>query len=106
MDTTMIKFGELTEALTGYICNDAQDDIPYDYYRCVFKTVIQLNNDGKRCDINQAASVLLYLAFNDDHLNPSQLTENGLAALDHAEKFLQKIGTSSDEIDEQLIRCR
>jgi len=58
------------------------------------------------CDKNQATSLLLYLAFYNNHLNPSQLTANGLAALDHAEKFLQKIGASTDEIDKQLITYR
>jgi hypothetical protein len=58
------------------------------------------------CDKNQATSLLLYLAFNNDYLNPSQLTVNGLAVLDQAEKFLQKIGASTDEIDKQLITYR
>jgi len=91
----MIKFGELDKALSVYTCGDIREAIPVDYYRRVIKAAIKLYNDGQHWDINQAASVLLYLAFNDGHLHPSQLTASGLTALDYAEKFIQKTEITS-----------
>lgn len=98
----MIKFGELDKALSAYICSIAHESIPFDYYRRVIKATIKLNNYGQHWDINHAASVLLYLAFNDGHLHPSQLTADGLKALDHAEKCLHKAEAPGDQLDEQL----
>jgi hypothetical protein len=54
------------------------------------KTAIQMQNDGKHWDMQQSAAVLLYYAFNDGHLHPSQLTTDGLDALTFAEKLLHK----------------
>lgn len=98
----MIKLGELDKALKAYICSSSHDVIPFDYYRRVIKASIKLHDYGQHWDINHAASVLLYLAFNDGHLHPSQLTADGLNALDHAERCLRKAQTPKDKIDEQL----
>ena len=102
IDRKMIKFGELDKALTTYICSNANDTIPFDYYRRVIKATIKLNNYGQHWDINHAASVLLYLAFNDGYLHPSQLTADGLKALDHAENCLHSTEQAECEVDEQL----
>lgn len=89
----MVKYGELDQAITVYICGEAHEAIPVEYYRHVIKTAIRMYNDGKHWDMQQAAAVLLYYAFNDGYLHPSQLTSSGLQALDHAEKFLQESST-------------
>jgi len=97
----MVRYGELESALSVYVQSDIHDTIPVEYYRRVIKTAIKANNDGKHWDVHQAAAVLLYFAFNDGILTPSQLTAGGLRALDHAEAFLQeaKIITDSTEDD-------
>ena len=51
-----------------------------------------MNNSGRQWDMQQSALILLYLAFNDGHLSPSQLTLDGLEALDAAEKLMQSNG--------------
>lgn len=98
----MIKFGELDKALSTYICSSAHDAIPLDYYRRVIKAAIKLHNNGQHWDINRAASVLLYLAFNDGHLHPSQLTADGLKALDHAEACLHQVAGHQERTETQL----
>jgi hypothetical protein len=96
----MIKYGELDQALNAYTCGVVNDAIPVDYYRRVIKTAIKMHNSGQHWDIQQAAAVLLYFAFHDGHLRPSQLTADGLKALDHAEKFLQETRTTTNQADE------
>ncbi len=98
----MVKYGDLDEALSVYIRGDTHETIPIEYYRRVIKAAIKANNDGKQWDMHQAAAVLLYFAFNDGLLAPSQLTAGGLRALDHAEAFLQetkKITESAEDKD-------
>ena len=92
----MVKYGELDQALELYVRVDTHDAIPVEYYRRVIKTAIKANNDGKQWDMQQAAAVLLYFAFSDGLLAPSQLTAGGLKALDHAEAFLQENRISID----------
>lgn len=84
----MIRYGELDQAITIYTQGSVDEMIPPEYYRQVIKLAILMNNDGKQWDMQQSAAILLYLAFNDGHLQPSQLTSNGLEALDYAEKLL------------------
>ena len=86
----MIKYGELDQALATFICVDTHDVIPAEYYRRVIKAAIRANNEGKQWDMLQTAEVLLFFAFHDGLLAPSQLTGDGLKALDHAEAFLTK----------------
>ena len=88
----MIRYGALDQALAVYTRNDEREKIPVEYYRKVIKKAIEINNKGKQWDIQQSAAVLLYLAFSDGHLQPSQLTSNGLNALDYAEMLLQDTG--------------
>jgi hypothetical protein len=50
--------------------------------------------------MQQAAAVLLYFVFNDGLLSPSQLTSDGLKALDYAEMLLDVSQTMIDLIEE------
>lgn len=85
----MIRYGALDEAVTVYTQGDVHEAIPVEYYRQVMKLAIQMNNNGKHWDMQQSAAVLVYLAFSNGYLKPSQLTSSGLSSLDHAEKLLQ-----------------
>lgn len=85
----MIRYGELDQAITAYTRADAHERIPVEYYRRVIKIAISMNNAGKQWDMQQSAAVLLYLAFSEGHLQPSQLTTSGLNALDYAEMLMQ-----------------
>lgn len=96
----MVKYGELDKALANYVCGDTHDAIPAEYYRRVIKTAIKLNNEGKQWDMQQAAAVLLHFVFNDGLLSPSQLTSEGLKALDYAEMFLEISQTTIDLVEE------
>ena len=98
----MIKYGELHQALAIYTKTDIHEDIPVDYYRRVIKAWFRANNKGLSWDVQQAASILIYLAFNEGALHPSQLNTDGLKALDWAEKFLQQIKTDTNENNEVL----
>ncbi len=98
----MIKYGELHQALAIYTKTDIHEDIPVDYYRRVIKAWFRANNKGLSWDVQQAASILIYLAFNEGALHPSQLNTDGLKALDWAEKFLQQIKTGTNENKEVL----
>ncbi|MBT8120333.1 MAG: hypothetical protein KJN89_11535 [Gammaproteobacteria bacterium] len=91
----MIRYGELHKALTAYTMEDIHEDIPIDYYRRVIKACLRANNHDLAWGVQQAASILLYLAFNDGHLQPRQLNANGLKVLDWSEKFLEQL--QSDE---------
>jgi len=85
----MVKYGELDKAISKFTCSGVPENIPVEYYRRMIRIAIKMHNDGKHWDMHQAALVLLYIAFHDEHLHPSQLTASGLKALDHAEKLLQ-----------------
>lgn len=87
----MIKYGELHQALARYTNTDIHEDIPLDYSRRVVKAWYTANNKGLNWDVQQAATILLYIAFNEGEIRPSQLNTNGLKALDFAEKFLAQI---------------
>ena len=95
----MIRYGELDQEITVYTRGDVHETIPVEYYRQVIKLAITMNGNGKQWDMHQSAIILLYLAFSDGHLQPSQLTPGGLKALDYAEKLLQDNGISADEVD-------
>jgi len=93
----MIKYGELHQALARYTNVDIHEDIPVDYYRRVIKAWFRANNKGLSWDVQQAASILIYLAFNEGILYPSHLNTDGLNALGWAENFLQQIKENSNE---------
>jgi len=93
----MIRYGELDQALSVYTRNDEREKIPMGYYRRVIKLAIEINNKGKQWDMQQSAAILLYLAFSDGHLQPSQLTSSGLNALDYAEMLLQDTGIGIEQ---------
>ncbi|MCK4706131.1 MAG: hypothetical protein KAT90_11665 [Gammaproteobacteria bacterium] len=84
----MIRYGELDQAITVYTRVDVHEIIPAEYYRRVMKIAIKMNNEGKHWDMQQSAAILLYLAFTDEHLQPSQLSAEGLEVLDYAEKLM------------------
>lgn len=94
----MIRYGELDQAITVYTRTVVHDKIPVYYYRHVIKLAIVMNNSGRQWDMQQSAIILLYLAFNDGHLPPSQLTLAGLEALDYAEKLMQSNGMGIAQI--------
>ena len=96
----MVKYGELDKALAAYVRGDTHDAIPAEYYRRVIKTAIKVSNEGRQWDMQQAATVLLYFVFNDGLLSPSQLTADGLKALDYAEMFLEVSQTTIDLVEE------
>ena len=91
----MIKYGELHQALARYTCDDIHESIPVDFYRRVIKACFLANNKGLNWDVNQAASILIYLAFNEGYIQPSQLNSGGLKTLDWAENFLDQINTDT-----------
>jgi len=91
----MIKYGELHQALARYTREDIHENIPVDYYRRVIKACFRANNKGLNWDINQAASILVYLAFNEGYIQPNQLNSSGLETLDWAENFLDQINTDT-----------
>jgi hypothetical protein len=93
----MIKYGELHQALARYTNTDIHEDIPLDYSRRVVKAWYTANNKGLSWDVQQAAIVLLYIAFNEGEIKPGQLNTDGLKALDWAEKFLAQIKASAIE---------
>jgi hypothetical protein len=97
----VVKYGELDRALSVYVRGNTHDIIPVEYYRRVIKATIKANNEGKQWDMHQAAAVLLYFAFNDGLLAPSQLTAGGLKALDHAEAFIRKTRIITDSGEEK-----
>ena len=94
----MIRYGELDQAITIYTRTVVHEEIPVYYYRQVIKLAIMMNNTGRQWDMLQSAGILLYLAFHDGHLKPSQLTPAGLKVLDHAEKLIQINGMRIDQI--------
>ena len=103
----MVKYGELDRAMRVYTSVAAHDVIPVEYYRRVIRIAIEMHNDGKHWDMQQAAAVLVYLAFHGDHLHPSQLTASGLKALDYADKLLQEnrvIADLAEEVSRQPVR--
>ncbi len=102
----MIKYGELHQALAQYTNVDLHEDIPVDYYRRIIKAWFRANNKGLSWDVQQAASILLYLAFNEGILQPSQLNTSGLNALLWAETFLQQIETDENENEEVLAALK
>ncbi len=93
----MIKYGELHQALACYTCEDIHENIPVDLYRRVIKACFRANNKGLNWDVNQAASILVYLAFDEDYIQPNQLNSSGLKTLDWAESFLKQIDTDNDK---------
>lgn len=100
----MIRYGELDQAIAVYTCKESHDAIPVEYYRRVIKTAIKMHNNGQHWDMQQSAVVLLYFAFNDGHLHPSQLTASGLEALDFAEKLLQDIKSDASQTGEMVAQ--
>lgn len=98
----MIKYGELHEALARYTKVENHEDIPVDYYRRVIKAWFKANNKGLSWDVQQSAAILVYLAFNEDAIKPSQLNSDGFEALEWAEKFLEQINTGKKENEEVL----
>lgn len=100
----MIKYGELHKALSFYTNRDIHEDIPTDYYRRVIKACFRANNSGLNWDVKHAASILLYLAFNEGHLQPNQLNVDGLKTLDWAEKFLEQIKQSDQQKIVEALR--
>ena len=90
-----MRYGELEKALLFYTSADIHEKIPVEYYQRVIKTCIRANNNGLCWDALQAASILLYLAFSEGSLHPSQLNSEGLKSLDSAEKFLQQLNDES-----------
>ena len=98
----MIKYGELHLALALYTCVDIHENIPVDYYRRVIKACFRANNKGLNWDVQQAASILLYLAFSDNYIQPSQLNASGLKTLDWAEKFLVQVNMP---MNKEIIRA-
>ncbi len=94
----MIRYGELDQAITVYTRTVVHEKIPVYYYRQVIKLAIMMNNAGRQWDMQQSAVILLYLAFNDGHLPPSQLTLAGLEALDYAEKLMLSNGMGIAQI--------
>jgi len=92
----MIRYGELHKALSAYTREDIHEEIPMDYYRRVIKACLRANNHNLGWDVQQAASILLYLAFNEGHLHPSQLNAEGIRVLDWSERFLEQINTDTE----------
>jgi hypothetical protein len=86
----MIKYGELNEVLLRFTGADIHNEIPIDYYRRVMKAWFRVNNNGMTWDVQQAASILLYLATREGAIDYRQLNEAGIKSLDWAEKLLEQ----------------
>ncbi len=95
----MIRYGELIQALRGYTIGDVSNEIPDEHYRIALKLAIRKNRLDQQWDLQHITAVLLYSAFNDGRLNPSQLNSDGLKALDWAERLLEE-----DEIPADLLK--
>jgi len=93
----MIKYGELHQALARYTYTDIHEDIPLEYSRRVVKAWYTANNKGLSWDVQQAAIILLYIAFNEGAIQPGQINTDGLLALEWAEKFLAQIKANAIE---------
>ncbi len=93
----MIKYGELHQALARYTNTDIHEEIPLDYSRRVVKAWYTANNKGLSWDVQQAATILLYITFNEGVIHSGQLNTDGLQALHWAEKFLTQIKASTIE---------
>ena len=93
----MVRYGELENIVSAYIRSDLQVSIPVDYYRDAIMMAVEMQGNGKHWDMRQSAVVLLYYAFNEGCLHPSQLTTEGLDALHHAEKLLHKPGIDNPQ---------
>ena len=93
----MIRYGELHKALSAYTRQDIHEDIPIDYYRRVIKACLRASNNNLAWDVQQAACILLYIAFNDGQLQPSQLNAEGLRVLDWSERFIEQLRADTDQ---------
>jgi len=98
----MVKYGELNQALSRYTNGDIHEHIPTEYYRRIMKAWFRANNKGLNWDVQQAAAILLYIAFNESAIHPSQLNADGLSTLDWAEKFLEQVQESTGK---EVIRA-
>lgn len=92
----MIRYGELIQALRGYTHRDVSSDISDELYRVVIKLAIRKNRLDQQWDLQHITAVLLHLAFNENQLHPSQLTSDGLKALDWAERLIEKDNIPAD----------
>ena len=95
----MIRYGDLIQALRAYTHRDISNEISDENYRVVIKLAIRKNRMDQQWDIQHLAVVLLYIAFNDGQLHPSQLNRKGLDALDWAERLI-----AEDEIPVEWLK--
>lgn len=86
----MIRYGELIQALRGYTRRDISNEISDENYRVVIKLAIRKNRLNQQWDLQHITAVLLYIAFNEGQLHPSQLNSDGLKALDWAERLIEE----------------
>ena len=86
----MIRYGELIQALRGYTRRDISNEISDENYRVVIKLAIRKNRLNQQWDLQHITAVLLYIAFNEGQLHPSQLNSDGLKALDWAERHIEE----------------
>lgn len=98
-----MKYGELNQALLRYTNTDIHETIPAEYYRRIMKAWFRANNKGLTWDVQQAAAILMYIAFNEGIIHPSQLNAVGLHTLDWAERFLDQI--QEQQQDKEIIRA-
>ncbi len=98
-----MKYGELNRALLLYTNSDIHKNIPDTYYHRIMKAWFKANNKGLSWDVQQAAAILLYIAFNESVIHPSQLNGLGLKTLDWAEKFLEQVQHDSSK---EVIKIR
>jgi hypothetical protein len=85
----MIRYGELIQALRDYTHTDVSNEISDENYRVVIKLAIRKNRMDQQWDLRHICAVLLYIAFNEGQLHPSQLNSKGLEALDWAEQLIE-----------------
>jgi len=97
----MIRYGELIQALHDYTHLDISNEIPDELYRVVIKLAIRKNRQEQQWELRHIAAVLLYIAFNEGHLHPSQLNSEGLIALNWAELLIEE-----DEIADVVADVR
>ena len=86
----MIRYGELIQALRDYTHRDISNEISDENYRVVIKLAIRKNRLDQQWDLQHITAVLLYIAFNEGKLHPSQLNSDGLKALDWAERLIEE----------------
>jgi hypothetical protein len=87
----MCETSKLRSAVESLTYKHGVDAIPYDYYDRMVITWNGMNAYGQKWDQYKAAAALLFEAHNDGYIHETQITPEGLKAMDQANRLLQGI---------------